>query len=133
MSRELGQKSPRTKCIGLRARVWWVIRNRKRVTIEDLLRTLADGSEREAYGNVRQYLKGLSRVGILDAAGERKEDGKPTSNGLKVYRLANDVGHKAPVLKRGGKSVFDPNSGTILEPPSDQPEPAPKASMGGAK
>lgn len=116
MSRELGQKSPRTRCIGLRAKVWWIIRNRKRGTIEDLLRTLAEGSEKEAYGNVRQYLKGLTLVGILQVDQERQPDGKPTSNGLKVYRLVKDVGHKAPVLKRGGKSVLDPNSGEVLPP-----------------
>jgi hypothetical protein len=123
MPREVGQKSPRTKCIGLRARAWWVIRRSKRFTLPDLLCTLADGSQKDPAANLKKYLARLVKVGILDVAKDRKDDGKLTSNGLYDYRLARDLGPKAPVAIRDSLNVLDPNSGQVLEPKDAQEEP----------
>ena len=116
MSRQKGQRSPRNVTIGLRAKAWWSLRKNKAATIPDLMTTHCEGTEKTAWNNLNGYLRALAKVGILTVDDERRNDGKPTSNGLKVWRLARDVGPKAPVVRRNLKEVFDPNSGASLTP-----------------
>lgn len=116
MSRRPGQRAPRNVTIGLRAKAWWSLRKNKAATIPDLMTTHCDGTEKAAWNNLNGYLRALAGVGILTVDDERKPDGKPTSNGLKLWRLAKDRGPKAPVVRRNLKDVFDPNSGELFSP-----------------
>jgi hypothetical protein len=106
----------RTKSKGLRARCWWIIRKNKQTTLADLLMVLNDGSHQHADRNLGQYLTFLTRVGVLSR--ERINDGKPTSNGVYLYRLANDLGCKNPIIRKSG--VYDPNSQVLLSWSSSQ-------------
>ena len=110
MARKKGQKSPRNVCIGLRAKAWWVIRKHKVVTLQDLLMTVANGTEKAAYNNLRNYMRALGSAGILKVEEVRMPDGKLTSNGLIRYRLEKDIGPKAPVVRRHPAGVYDPNA-----------------------
>jgi len=111
VSRRKGQTAGRTVSVGLRPRAWWVIRKNRRVTLPDLLMTLADGSQKCPGGNLGRYLRCLARAGILVVDPERVDDGKLTSNGVLRYRLVKDLGPKAPVLRKDG--VYDPNAKTL--------------------
>lgn len=66
---------------GLRQRAWWLMRKLPRFTIDDLLFTLADGSERDAGENLRKYIRSLERVGVLARLMRRAPGYGPTSNG----------------------------------------------------
>lgn len=101
----------RTKSQGLRARAWWVIRKNKCMTLADLLSSLNDGSHSYADRNLGQYLAFLTKVGVLER--ERISDGKVNSNGVYLYRLKADLGHKNPIIRKDG--VYDPNSQQVLE------------------
>lgn len=101
-----GQQAPRTVCMGLRARAWWVLRKNGAMTLTELLLTLADSRHKCADGNLSRYLGRLTKAGILSR--ERVPDGKLTSNGVYRYRLMKDLGAKAPVVRK--QEVFDPNS-----------------------
>ena len=100
----------RTRSRGLRSRCWWIIRKNKCTTLADLLMVLNDGSHQHADRNLGQYLTFLTRVGVLSR--ERLDDGKLTSNGVYVYHLVNDLGHKNPIVRKDG--IYDPNSQTLL-------------------
>jgi hypothetical protein len=113
VSRRKGQTAPRAVCIGLRARAWWVIRKHKRVTLNDLLATLADGGQKDAYNNLRQYLRGLVKAGVMEHDATRQPGEALTSNGHIRFRLKQDLGAKAPVLRKDG--VFDPNGKRLIE------------------
>jgi hypothetical protein len=111
MSRRKGQKSPRTVCVGLRRASWWLIRKDGQITLDTLLRTYADGDQRDPYGNLRQYLRALVRAGVLGAS-EREPGEALTSNGRLLYRLEMDLGRIAPVARKDG--VWDPNGKRLL-------------------
>lgn len=104
-----GQRAPRTVCVGLRARAWWVLRKNRAMTSTDLLMTLDDGKHKCADGNLTRYLRQLTRAGVLSR--ERVSDGKLTSNGVYCYQVIKDLGAKAPVVRK--HEVFDPNSSTV--------------------
>lgn len=108
-----GQTSPRTVTLGLRQRAWWVMRKRKSFTLEELLHTLADGTERDAYGNLRKYLKALTEAGIVQIEAARQPGVALTSNGFNRYQLVIDEGRKAPVWRTKTNTVFDPNTDTV--------------------
>jgi hypothetical protein len=86
----------------LRVRAWWVMRERAAFSLADLLHTVADGSERNAAHNLRQYIRALEHSGVLARAYARAE--------LAAWRLARDLGPLAPVAQRCGRAVRDPNN-----------------------
>jgi hypothetical protein len=100
----------RTRSYGLRARAWWILRKNKTTTLADLLMSLNDGSHKHADRNLGQYLTLLTKVGVLQR--ERVSDGKLTSNGVYLYRLKTDLGHKNPIVRKDG--IYDPNSQQLL-------------------
>lgn len=106
-----GQTSPRTVTQGLRQRAWWVIRKRGLFTLPELLATLADGSERDAIGNLGKYVRALEKAGIVRREAERQPGAALTSNGHLRYRLIVNAGRKAPVWRAKPGTVYDPNSG----------------------
>lgn len=108
-----GQTSPRTVTLGLRQRAWWVMRRRVGFTLQELLSTLADGSERDATGNLGKYLRALEKAGIVRREAVRQAGSALTSNGHLRYRLVINEGRKAPVWRASSNSVYDPNSGAV--------------------
>jgi hypothetical protein len=108
-----GQKAPRRRSGGLRARAWWVLRKNRAMTLLEIQATLCDGTEKNSATNLRVYLKKLVEVGILDRT--RIDDGKPTSNGSHLYTVINNIGPCAPVARSGSALVYDPNSGETLD------------------
>lgn len=98
---------------GLRAKAWWVLRNRKVATIEALLTTLADGSQKDAESNLRKYLGALAKAGILKVDAKRQPGKALTSNGHQRYHLVIDCGAKAPVWRKSLNQVFVPETGQV--------------------
>ena len=121
---------PYTQCTtGLRARAWWVIRKEGYFTLEKLLFSVADGSERDATANLQKYISALERVGVLARLERREPGAAATSNGHVVWRLVRDLGRKAPVWRSVQQVLFDPNSGALIPVlaavPAAVPAPAP--------
>ncbi|MDI1231367.1 MAG: hypothetical protein PSU93_09480 [Methylobacter sp.] len=85
------------------------------MTLIEMQITLCDGSEKNASGNLRKWLKKLETAGIIEI--ERVDDGKLTSNGSYCYTLANDLGPKAPIVRARNGDVFDPNSNAVIKRP----------------
>lgn len=109
MSRQ-GQISPRTVTIGLRQRAWWVMRKRINFTVQELLSTLADGTERDAASNIGKYVRALEKAGIVQREEKRQAGSALTSPGMLRYRLVINAGRKAPVWRTRNNMVYDPNS-----------------------
>ncbi len=107
-----GQKAPRTRTGGLRARAWWVLRKNRSMTLIDLQSSICDGSEKDPIANLRKWLTKLVAAGVVVI--ERVDDGKLTSNGSYSYTVIKDLGSKAPIVRAQGGQVFDPNSGTLI-------------------
>ena len=108
-----GQGERRRKStVGLRERAWWHFRAHKVVTLKELLTTHAEGQERDATSNVYKYLLALERAGILQRAAKRIPARQ--SKGLVVWRLALDLGPKAPVWRQTAREVYDPNSERVF-------------------
>jgi hypothetical protein len=103
-----GQGERRRKSTtGLRERAWWHFRAHKVASLKELLTTHAEGQERDATSNVYKYLLALERAGILQRAAKRLPARQ--SKGLVVWRLALDLGPKAPVWRQTAGVVYDPN------------------------
>lgn len=101
----------RMKTGGLRRQAWWILRNRRETTLENLLRTLADGTQKDAAGNLGKYLRALERAGILKRGTHRTPGAALTSNGHIRYALAIDCGPDAPVWRTSRNEVFAPSTG----------------------
>lgn len=103
---------PRKKTVGLRERAWWHFRAHKVASLKELLGTHAEGQERDATSNVYKYLLALERAGILQRTAKRIPARQ--SKGLVQWRLAIDLGPKAPVWRQVAREVYDPNGGKVL-------------------
>jgi hypothetical protein len=109
-------KPPAEKAGGLRERAWWLMRQKKQFTRDDLLTTLADGSYKDAPSNLQKYITALERVGVLVRLKRRTPGTTLTSNGHVIWRVAHDLGRAAPVWRVKQQELLDPNSGMILFP-----------------
>jgi hypothetical protein len=105
--------SQRTVTLGLRQRAWWVMRKRISFTLGELLSTLADGTERDAAGNLRKYLRALVGAGIVCVEAGRVRSTAITSPGCYRYQLIINAGRKAPVWRAQSNTVYDPNNDTV--------------------
>lgn len=103
-----------TRTSGLRERAWWLMREMRKFTISDLLTTLADGTERDAAGNLGKYISVLERVGVVQRMKRRVPGVAMTSNGHIVWWLKHDLGRRAPVWRQRHGVVFDPNAGGVM-------------------
>jgi hypothetical protein len=92
---------------GLRQRAWWVIRARQIVSLQDLLCSLCEGTEKAPDNNLFKYLRALTQAGYLQCV-----PGEP-----RRWRLIRDTGRLSPVTRsgKGKKSVFDPNTGREID------------------
>ncbi len=92
----------------LRERAWWCMREMAAFSLDELLLTVADGSERSAADNLKRYLRTLTRYGVVT---HLRTQGN-------AYRLAKDLGPAAPVVRRRRADLLDANTGTPLQLPT---------------
>ncbi|MFM2056077.1 MAG: hypothetical protein RLY71_462 [Pseudomonadota bacterium] len=81
----------------LRVRAWWVMRESAVFSLQDLLFTVADGSERCAAHNLRAYIRALEEVAVLVQV---RAHGLQHLAQQPAWRLARDLGPIAPVARR---------------------------------
>lgn len=84
----------------LRAKAWRYLRIRGKASLDDILMTVADGTEAAAVQNLRRYLGALTRAGIL----------VETRSGWLLPSDRN-TGIEAPSLNTGTRMVTDLNTG----------------------
>lgn len=101
---------------GLRERAWWVMRERRKFTLNLLLETLASGTEKDASGNLLKYIHVLERAGVLARSKHRlpAPEGLTGSTGYTVWVLVRDLGRQAPVWRRSQGGLYDPNTGAVV-------------------
>lgn len=90
----------------LRQRAWTAMRVLKRFTVADLAVASRKRGEGDPSHNLGAYLRALSAADIVVELPVRADDGVPTSNGLKVYRLLRDTGATAPQWRQARRQVF---------------------------
>ncbi len=94
---------------GLRQRVWNALRTGKKLTIDDILMRVVEGTERDAYSNVRKYIRALARAGYVRDMPVREPKLNLTSNGCVRWLLVSDTGMEAPVWRVSRDTIWDPN------------------------
>ena len=107
---------------GLRAQCWWLMREIKGFTINLLLDTYADGTEKGAHNNVSHYLQHLEACGVVERLARRQPGDALTSPGFVVWRLVRNLGISAPVWRSQQNVLWDPNAGQIVPFKSAQAE-----------
>ncbi|MGE5621485.1 MAG: hypothetical protein ACM3VY_00515 [Candidatus Bathyarchaeota archaeon] len=108
---------PRQRTVGLRERAWWHFRAHRLATLKELLTTHADGTEKAADNNLYKWLAALEKVGILQRSARRLPARQ--SRGQVQWKLAKDLGPKAPVWRQVAREIFDPNGGKIFPMPEE--------------
>ena len=93
----------------LRQRAWDTMRMGGAFSIPDLLVAADNGEDVAATSNLQRYLKGLERAGYLTVLPVRERGTRPTSNGFRRFRLTDDTGEIAPVVRPKDKEVYDHN------------------------
>jgi hypothetical protein len=109
-------RPPALRSSGLCERAWWLMREVRRFTLDDLLYTLVRGTERDAPSNLLRYIGRLERVGVLRRLERRAPGRAPKSNGHVVWTLARDLGRAAPVWREAERALWDANAGVLLRP-----------------
>lgn len=99
----------RRRAPGMRQRVWNVLRQGKKVSIDDIAMLVVDGSERDPTSNIGKYLRALARAGYLRRLPIRETPMAMTSNGAIRWQLVSDTGPDAPIWNKARAVVFDPN------------------------
>lgn len=113
---------PRVVEKSLRHLAWQAMLSREKFTLSDLCRSALTGTEtyRDPRGNIRRYVEFLAHAGVLQEFKHRAPPTSPTSNGEKRWRLAHNLGQKAPVQRKNG-DLYDPNSGSTIAAPAAKP------------
>lgn len=113
-----GQRYPRHDT--LRARAWRAMRLKKTFTLSDLVTVAAVAGDKDPYSAISAYVRALETHGYVIADPARVVDGKPTSNGLKRWRLVRDTGPEAPTRKAADTNwparLFDHNTRQFVFP-----------------
>ena len=99
---------------GLRQRAWNALRLGQKFTIDDILMRACEGDERDAYSNVRKYIRALADGGYVRAMPQREQPLNAMSNGCFRWLLINDTGPVAPIWRVARKSLYDPNTETVV-------------------
>lgn len=112
-----GPKGPmaRTRPVAgsFRAKAWGAMRLRQKFTVADLVTRARTDDDRMPENNATYYLRGLAAAGYVRVLPLREPGHKPTSNGFRRYALIRDTGPLAPVIRKGGTEVYDPNTGEV--------------------
>jgi hypothetical protein len=103
----------------MREKAWWLMRQKRKFTLNCLLETLAGGGERDAKSNLLQYIRRLERAAVLVRSSQRLRGDSMTSPGYVVWILVRDVGRMAPVWRSVQQVLWDPNRQTAIAPDSD--------------
>lgn len=104
----------------LHARLWAALRKLRKATAPELVQIAGRGTERNAIGNARDYLRALVRAGYVAEMKQRAPGVAPSSRGFKRYLLVRDPGPAAPgVYKR--HLLRDPNSGKLIDLTTGEP------------
>ena len=114
------QSGQRHRDPGLRQRAWNVLRMGKKVTIDDILMSAVEGGERDAYSNIRKYVRALSRAGYIRSMATREQPLGASTLGCVRWLLIHDTGPDNPVWRSTRDVVYDPN--LDREIPFDNPE-----------
>jgi hypothetical protein len=89
---------------------WQAMRVMRRFTPVDLMTTAEIGED-----NIRKYLKGLSRAGVVRLV-KKRQPGIPGSRDL--WMLVRDTGPKPPLVRKDG--VYDQNTRNVYPYPEVQ-------------
>lgn len=114
MGRPLG--SVKKGSTGLRGKCWWLMRELNTFTINRLLETYADGTEKNAHNNITNYLSHLAAYGVVERLDRRQPGDSLTSPGFVVWRLKRNLGILAPVWRSGYNVLWDPNRWEAVVP-----------------
>ena len=87
----------------LRTRVWNLIRIRSLWSVDDLLMTLADGTEKDAEKGLKRYIRALLKAGYVER----------TPRNQQIFRLVRNTGRLAPALNYTDRSITDSNTGEV--------------------
>ncbi|MDX5595296.1 helix-turn-helix domain-containing protein [Pseudovibrio sp. SPO723] len=98
----------------LRQRAWNIMRMGDAFTVPDLMMVVQTGGEKTAANNLHRYIRALTKHGYLLEMPRRMAGTKVTSNGYKRWKLLNDTGPIAPVLRPGSNVMFDHNLGEVV-------------------
>ncbi|MDO8931357.1 MAG: hypothetical protein Q7U97_03095 [Rhodocyclaceae bacterium] len=114
LSMRSGPKGPqqygqRHRDPGMRQRAWNVLRMGKKVTYDDIVMRIVEGEERDAYGNVRKYVRALAQAGYCRPMPQREQPLNEMSNGCIRWMLVSDTGPQAPVVRVSRNVIYDPN------------------------
>jgi DNA-binding MarR family transcriptional regulator len=102
----------RKKTAGLRACAWWELRAHGTTTLNQILMTHANGTEKAADTNLLKYLGALEKARII--ARQARRIPARNSRGRVQWRLVLDLGVQAPVWWVKTREIYDPNSKTVF-------------------
>ena len=104
------RQKPRVIDGSIRTKAWRAMRIKVKFSLEDLGRSVLDGSEggKDPLENIRKYVAGLQKTGYLIEMKRRIPGSAPTSNGSKRWMLVRNTGPLAPVIRKGNQ-VWDQN------------------------
>ena len=100
----------------LRQKAWRAMQIKGKFTLSDLVRNVVTPADKaiNPRNNLGRYIAGLTRVGVLVELKRRAVPTSRTSNGEKRWMLVRDLGRQAPVVRKDGSSVYDPNGQSFL-------------------
>ena len=93
---------------GLRQRAWWVMRRSKKFTLVQLLSTVTTELDKNPEKNLRAYLNGLVKAGLVRITRKPSGAARRTKH-IYEYTLLIDGGRKNPSLRKNGE-VYDLNT-----------------------
>ncbi len=111
---KLTGRSRRPKRQTIRDRIWGALRIRNKATVPELIELASAGDQIASVDNVRNYLRALRIAGYVRELKARQPGTAETSNGFKRYQLTTDTGPEAPQLRVRTKSLYDPNTETVI-------------------
>lgn len=100
---------------GMRAKAWWLMREKRKFTVNCLLETLAGGGERAAKKNLLEYIRSLEGAGVLARSAQRLRSDSGNGPGYVIWILVRDVGRMAPVWRNVQQVLWDPNSQSVVQ------------------
>lgn len=87
----------------LRSRAWNLMRIKMWLSVDDMLMTLADGSEKSAERDLRRYVRALQKAGYVERSARNPQ----------LFRLVNNTGRNAPAYNTKRETVTDTNTGEV--------------------
>lgn len=87
----------------LRSRAWNLMRIKMWLSVDDMLMTLADGSEKSAERDLRRYVRALQKAGYVTCSTRNPQ----------LFRLVNNTGRNAPAYNTKRETVTDTNTGEV--------------------